>query len=207
MSQGTVDLENESIKDRHISDTAAIDRDKLEQRVLLGRSIPLSGARIWDARHTLLGATPTSDDDLAYVTGTLGSVPPSIQTGDVKTVSKTRHFAIEVPIPDDYEDAETLTIRCVAGMKTTFADGSATIDVQAYLVGTDGTESSDLSTTTAATSINSLTATNKDFVITAASLVKGRKLDVRITIATVDTATGGAVIGVLWDLQVLCDRR
>ena len=61
--------------------------------------IPWTAWRIWDAFHTNLGATPTSDDDLALVGGTWTQDPPSIQTGDVKTLTKTRYARAVIDLP------------------------------------------------------------------------------------------------------------
>jgi hypothetical protein len=149
--------------------------------------------RIWDAVQTNLGATATSDDDLSISGGTFASASVVIATGDVKAVSKTRYARIFVPLPACYVTGSTCTIRAYSGMKTTVADTSATVDFECYRSNDAGGIGSDLCTTSAQ-SINSLSASNKDFVITPASLLPGDMLDIRMTIATVDSATGTAVI-------------
>lgn len=91
-------------------------------------------------------------------------------------------------------------------MKTTVADVSATIDVEALELLEDGTVSADLCTT-AAQNINSTTYDDFDFVITSTTLVAGSRLQVRISIATNDAAGATAVIGVLHNLSLRCDCR
>lgn len=196
---------DDKIKDSQIKGTANIARSKLAQRVLAEDNVPLNNFRIWDAFASLLGATGSSDD-LGLYTGTLGTAPPAIKTGDVKASNTTRYARVLIPIPADYEDGETLTIRCTAGMETTVSDTTATIDIQAYLNNENGTVSSDLCAT-AAQSINSLTAADKDFSITSSSLYAGAMLDVRVAIAINDAATVSAVIGALYAMRLLSDRR
>lgn len=91
-------------------------------------------------------------------------------------------------------------------METSVADVSATVDMEAYELQMDGTISSDLCTT-AAQSINSLTLANKDFVLTATNLAAGDVLDVRVTIAVNDAASGTAVQGVIDKLILRCDVK
>ena len=110
-------------------------------------------------------------------------------------------------LPHNYVAGETVTIRLRAGMKTTVADTSATVDVQAFKSNNEGAvDGSDLCAT-AATTCNSLTPADKDFTITPTTLSPGDWLDVRIAIATNDGATAGAVIGFIGRAQLLCDTK
>lgn len=194
------------LKNIHCSDAMELERDKLAQRVLGTDNVPLSACRVWDAQQTLLPGTAAADD-LAFVTGTLGTNMPSIQTGDLKAAgATTRYASLQAELPEDYEDGQTVTVELVAGMKTTVADVSATIDLQAYRSAEDGTVGSDLCAT-AAQSINSLTAATKSFTLTPTSLVAGDLLDLRIAIAVNDAATATAVIGCLYAIKVRSDRR
>jgi hypothetical protein len=166
--------------------------------------VPLTDLRIWDAFASPLTGT-AGTDDLALVGGTFASASPLVQTSDLKNAGATTQYArFQCPIPDRYVAAETFTIRLYAGMETTVASTTATIDVQAYLVDGEGGISADLCST-AATTINSLTYGNKDFTITPTSLTAGGTLDVRIAIAVNDTATGTAVIGSLGRITILAD--
>lgn len=199
-------VKDEVIKDRHLHPTADIQRTKLTQRALVSFPVNLLDARVWDAVQTVLPATGGTDD-LGLYTGTFGTSGNRIKTGDVKAAGAvTRRCRFFIPLPDGHEAGEDVQIRCFAGMETTVADVSATIDVEAYEVQADGTLSADL-VTTAATTINSLTLANKDFTLTPTNLAPGDVLDVRVSIATNDAASATAVIGALAHLILRCDVR
>lgn len=169
-------------------------------------AIPFESWRVHDAVATNLPGT-SATDDLGFYGGTFGTSGPYIGTSDLKTAGATTRYArTQVRIPAEYEDGQTLTLRFAAGMITTVADGSATIDVEAYALDEDTTISADLCTTSA-TSINSLTFANKDFVITPTSRTAGELLDVRVAITVTDTASGTAVIGAFAAAKLLADIR
>ena len=168
--------------------------------------IPLAGLRVWDAYGTNLPATAAADD-LGLIGGTFGTAPPLVQAGDVKALGATTRYArVQVIIPECYVSAETVTINISAGMKTTVADTTCTVDVEAYRVDKISGISSDLCAT-AATTINSLTFATKTFVITAASLAAGDVLDVRIAIISNDAATLTAVTPTIAALDLVCDIK
>ena len=162
--------------------------------------------RVWDAYQTNLPGTAAADD-LALVGGTFGTAPPMIQAGDVKALGATTRYArVQVIVPECYVAGETLTLVLSAGMKTTVADVSCTLDVEAYRCDKISGISADLCTT-AAQSINSLTFASKTFVITAATFSAGDILDVRITIASNDAATATAVIPTIAGADLVCDIK
>jgi len=204
LSATTMSLAANSVVDATVSAAAAIGRAKLalESKKYL---IPLTDLRVWDAMQTNLPGTGAADD-LAIIGGTFGSGSPSIQTGDVKASSTTRRARFLVPLPAEYENAGTVTLRASAGMVTTVSDTTATIDFEVYESNKTTGIGSDLCAT-AATTINSLTFGDKDFSITAAGLVAGDLLDVRVSIAVVDGATATAVIGAFGSLELICQVR
>lgn len=171
--------------------TPGISRSQLTQATERFKLNPIDW-RVWDAFATNLPAT-SATDDLGLYGGTFGTAAPIIATGDVKASTVTRYARITFPLPASYVAGQTCTIRAYAGMGTTVADTSATVDFQAYRSGDDTTIGSDL-VTTAAQSMNSLTEANKDFVVTPTTLLPGDLLDIRMTIAVVDGATATAVI-------------
>jgi len=168
--------------------------------------IPWTAWRIWDNVVAPLGATALSDDDLLMTGGTFGTDPPCIQAGDVKAVSKTRYARCQVVLPWDYVAGQTVTLRLHAGMVTTVAGTSCELDVVAYESDEELGLSADLCAT-AAQSMNSLTFADLDFVITPTGLVAGSLLDIRIEIASVDAATGTAVIPTIGAAKLLYDAR
>lgn len=170
--------------------------------------IPLTDFRVWDAMHTLLPGTPTTDD-LGLIGGTFGSSTPSLRSEDLKTLGATNKRArVLVQLPWDYVSGESVTIRFKAGMITTVAGSSATIDCEVYKQQSDPDDAigSDL-VTTAATTMNSLVFADIDFVLTPTSLSPGDILDVRVTCAVNDGASATAVIAGITSCKLLCDVR
>ena len=182
-------------------------RTELEQQVLAVHPIRLSDFKVWDAQATNLPTTGGTDD-LGLYTGTWGTHTPKMSTGDVKALGAiTRRAAITVELPPTYEAAETINIRISAATETTIASVSSTVDVEAYLVGRDGTiDGSDL-ISTAAQDINSTTWADKTFVVDAATLSPGDEVFVRVTIAVNDAATVTVVQPSIGAVELLCDLR
>jgi hypothetical protein len=187
--------------------TPAIERTSLAQEQLARHKIQMTDWRVWDAFQTVLPGT-SATDDLALIGGTFGTASPSIQTYDVKAAGAVTLYArCLFNLPHTYDTAQTVTLRAHAGMLTTISDGTATIDFAVYRSNDEAGIGSDLSTTTAATTINSLVLSNKDFVITATSLSPGDTLDIRMAIAIADTATATAVKGIVGSVELLLDSK
>lgn len=168
--------------------------------------IPFADLRVWDAQQTNLPGTSASDD-LGFYGGTFGSGAPLIRTYDVKAASaQTMYARFQTRVPAEFVAAGTLKLRLAAGMVTTVAGTSATVDVECYKVNKDNSIGSDLCATNAQ-SINSLTFANKDFTITSSGLSPGDVLDVRITVATNDAATATAVIAAIAGIDLLADIK
>lgn len=170
--------------------------------------IPLTDFRVWDAMQTLLPGTPSSDD-LGLVGGTFGTATPSIRTEDLKTLGATNKRArVLVQLPWEYQAGETITLRAKVGMITTVAGTTATVDFEAYKLQADPDDAigSDL-VTTAATTMNSLTFADIDFVVNPSGLSPGDILDIRLTIAVNDGASATAVVAGLTSAKLLVDCR
>lgn len=168
--------------------------------------IPWEAWRVWDAFGTNLPATAASDD-LALVGGTFGTNSPSIQAGDLKAAGATTRRARAVfRVPLEFETGGTVTIRTHAGMKTTIADGSCTIDFEMYRSDKEDGVGSDL-VSTVATTINSLTEADKDFAVNSSTILPGDLLDIRLTIICTDTATVTAVIPFVGNVALLLDIK
>jgi hypothetical protein len=180
-------------------------RSELAQDAAREFTVPFTDLRVWDALATNLPAT-SGTDDLGLYGGTFGSATPKVSTGDVKNTSVTRYARFTFQIPAEYDAGETIAVRLVAGMKTTVASTSATLDVECYKSDEAAGVGSDLCTT-AAQSINSTSFGDKDFQITPTGLTAGDILDIRLTIAVVDSATATAVEAAIGSIQVLCDIK
>jgi hypothetical protein len=136
-------------------------------------------------------------DDLGFYQGTHGTNFPYVGTGDFKASSITRKARFTFTLPECYVPDGAIFIRFRAGMVTTIADTSCTIDAAAFkasstagavITGADRV-------TTSAKDINSLTWSDIDFAIDQAGFVPGDELDVLVTIAGVDAASATNVIG------------
>lgn len=206
LEAGSFSVPAGSIANSHISATAAIARSKLAQDALSKYVVPLHTLRVHDALATFLPTT-SANDDLGLIPGTFGTSSPSIQTGDLKAAgATTRYGRFLFQLPPEYDNGESVSIRAHAGMLTTVSDGTATIDFECYASDKEVGVSADLVTTTA-TTINNLTLADKDFTVTAGSLVRGDWLDIRVAIAINDGSTPTAVIGCIGSLEVLLDIR
>lgn len=182
-------------------------RAELVQENLAEYPIPLTDFRVWDALQTPLSGAPAADD-LGIAGNVYGTDAPYITTGDVKAGGAvTRRARVQFRLPPEYVAGETASIRVSAGMLTSLADVSATVDVECFVSGRDRTiDGADL-VTTAAQSINSLTMADKSFVVTPTNLVPGDELDIRLTIATNDAATATLVAGTVGAFEVLLDIK
>jgi hypothetical protein len=198
-------LPPEVITNYTIAGNADIATTKLAQRVLAESIVPLTQARTWDAVATNLPAAAASDD-LGLTTGTFGTNPARVTAGNVRTIgATTRRLYLAIPIPANYEDGQTIQLQIRAKMETTVADVSCTIDAEAY-VGADGAVGSDL-VTTAAQSMNSLSAASYTFTIDATGVDPGDLLEVRLSISSNDAATATAVTPAIYSIALLCDTR
>ena len=178
----------------------------LKQDSLAIFPVNMMDLRVWDAIQANLPGTAATDD-LSLVGITFGSTAPRVTAGDCKALGATTRYArFMVRLPECYEAGETVTISLSAGMATTVASVSCTVDIEAYEIDKIGGISADLCTT-AATTINSLTFGAKAFAITPTSLVAGDVLDIRLTIAVNDAATVTAVTPTIAGIDLLCDIK
>ncbi len=185
---------------------ASIARSDINQETLAAFHIPLTQMRVWDAMTTLLPSAG-ANDDLGLVGGTFGSASPALQTGDLKAAGSTSRYArFLTALPLEYDDGQTISLRCRAQAVTTVADNAMTLDVECYKSDEAAGVGSDICAT-AAQSINSTTDANYDFTITPTGLVSGDVLDIRLTVLVNDAATGTAVIGEVGHVELLCDVR
>lgn len=178
----------------------------LKQDALAIFPVNMMDLRVWDAIQTNLPGTAATDD-LALIGTTFGATAPLVTAGDCKALGATTRYArCMVALPECYEAGETVTLSLSAGMVTTVASVSCTVDVECYEIDKVGGISADLCTT-AATTINSLTFAAKAFTITPTALVAGDVLDIRLTIAVNDAATVTAVTPTIAGIDLLCDIR
>lgn len=156
---------------------------------------------------TPLGATGDGTT-LGLVAGTHGTNGPSLQGKDATglTATTTDVGRILLPLPADYVDGGDVKIRCHAGMLTTVADTSATLDCEAYETDEEAGIGSDLCSTEAQ-DINSVTLADFDFVIDGAGLVAGDVLDLELTTVSIQTGTATETIPFIGAVKLLYDRK
>jgi hypothetical protein len=179
-----------------------VPRTNLTQEDLVAYPLPLDAFRTHDALQTVLPGT-ASADDLGLSTGTLGTSSPVLQTVDFGGTTTTAYGRIRFAVPAEYVAGQTITLRLNAGMLTTISDGTATIDAQVYRAAAPTVDVC----ATAATTINSLTASNKDFTITPTNVVPGDILDIRVAIAGSDTGDAGVMRGQIYSADLLLDIK
>lgn len=154
-----------------------------------------------------LWGTPATKT-LNYVPGTHGTNAPSLQTDNcaMNDGAVAYYARKEIQMPAEYVAGQSVELRFHAGMLTTAADTTCTLDVAVYKSDEDSTSTGDLCAD-AAQSINSATFADKDFTITASTLSPGDLLDVQITVTPNDGATATEVKACIGSIQLLCDIR
>jgi len=197
--------ENMITSNTQIKAGASITRAKMAQVANAVFAIPLASMRVWNTWQPLPVAA--ADDDLGAIAGTWATDVPHIESSDSGQTSITQYLGFEFTLPDDYDEAETLTLRIPAKMRVV-ADGSAAVDVEAYLSDGNAAVSGGDLIATAATTINSADWANKDFTVTATSRAPGDKIFFRVKVAIVDTNTvADHVTAWLGDIKILADIR
>jgi len=194
-------IPSNEIVNSQINESAGIERVKLATEIKK-INIPLELLRVHDAFQTSI-PTSASADDLGLSIGAFGTNAIVVETSDSKAASVTQYARFTYRLPDNYVSGGAISVAAHAGMKTTVSDTTAVIDFQVYAKNdSTGLVGSDL-VTTSATTINSLTAAAKEFVVNPSGLVSGDELDIRVSVAITDGATPTAVIGRLMKLYML----
>lgn len=159
--------------------------------------IPLTSFRVWDAFQTNLPGSASSDD-MGLATGTFATGLPYLTSSTVRNVTIVAQYARTIyKLPPEYVAGASAILRFAAGALTTVAGTSLTLDCEAYKSSRDTLKTGSDLVSTSATSINSLTFANTDFVLTTTGLVAGDWLDIRITFAGVDAANTGAIFAAI----------
>jgi predicted RecA/RadA family phage recombinase len=164
--------------------------------------VALEQARIFDEPGTPVGPAggAPSADDLGLNDGGWMTAGPALSTQDLKAAGATTEYAlIQREVPADYEPGTPLSLRVNAGMDTTVADTLAEVDVEVVRAAAPTVDIN----TTAAQSINSLTAADKDFVLTPTNIVPGDVLNVRVALTVNDGATGTAVLAQVYSAELV----
>lgn len=161
--------------------------------------------RIWDDYKTSIGTA--SGDDLGLFSGTYGTQIPYVRTPDLNASGGPNNYRARFlfRLPPEYEIGQNCFIRVLAGMITSVAATSATIDFEAWQQTTDLGVGTDV-VATSATSINFLTFSTYDFLLNGATLGSGNSLDIRTTITT-QSATASSHFAAFSRCEVLVPTR
>ena len=178
-------------------------RSDLVEEAAAQYAIPWEQWKIHDAFQTPLTGTANTDD-LGLIGGTFGAGTPSIQSSDAKATTVTQYARALVRLPIEYVAASSVSLMFHAGMRTTISDGTATLDLECYRSDNEGLVDGADKYGGAAVDINSITLTDKSYTLTAGALSPGDLLDIRITVAITDAATGTAVIGWIGQAWLQC---
>lgn len=180
-------------------------RTTITMESLVSYNIPLTHLRTWDALATNLPAT-AANDDLALITGTPGTDAPCVKGADIGGTTGTYKAGFLWSLPAEYSADDDVKVRINANMQVICAGSGAasTIDVSAYRTAAPTVDIC----ATAAQSINSATAADKDFVLTDTDLAPGEMLFIVITAAATDGDNSAANINaVINSVEMLLDIR
>ncbi|MBT9153052.1 MAG: hypothetical protein DDT35_01279 [Firmicutes bacterium] len=186
-----------------------IPRSNLEQSNLMPFTVPMTDWKVWDAMQTDLPGVSAADD-LALIGGLFGTGTPTLQTWDVRGAGGTGpvllHARTPIVLPHEYVAGQTVIFRVRAGMLTTAASLSATVDLEVFHSLNGAVVGGDICHSPAQT-INSVGLFEREFLIDSSGLSPGDTLDVRLTLAIRDTATTTVVRGFVGLVRLLCDVR
>lgn len=172
------------------------------QEDLVVYPVPLTDLRTWDSLAVNIPAA-AANDDLGLITGTAGTHAPQVEGADFGGTTDAKKTAFCFALPPEYVAGQTITLRVKAKMKV-IADTSCTLDANVYRQAAPTTDIC----ATAAQSINSATAANKDFTITPTDCVVGDLLNVILTEAGTDAGNAGNdITAVLEKIEMLLDIK
>ena len=182
--------------------TGPVNRSNLITENTAAYELPLQDFRVHDAMQTNLPAVGATDD-LGLASGTYGTGLPYLKTQDLNAAGAVTEYARTMfTLPPEYLSGGTITLRMAAGMLTSVASVSGTVDAQAFLSArTTVVSGSDL-VTTAATSANSLTFAEISFTLTPTGRVAGDVLDIRIAWIG-NSATASSHFGAIAHVEML----
>lgn len=183
--------------------TPAQTRDRMAQESYCKFGIPIEDLRIWDSA-IYAPITTAAADDLGYGIGAFGTGVPYVSGGDVNNITANRYARGRVQLPTEYVSGQAVKFICNAGMITTVADTSCTLDLMAYKVGANGLISGVDLVSSAPVSINSLTFADAEFTLTPTTLIAGNWIDFRLDVSSVDGAAAGVVIPAIATIDLAC---
>lgn len=194
------------VTNTQIAANAGIARTQLAQDPLQPEAINPALWRVWDDMGSNLPSAG-ANDDFGLVGGTFATASPVMQSKDFTSNGAVEHAyaRILMSMPLEFDPLNDIRLRFHAWMGVV-ADISATLDMEAFLSDKEAGIGADL-VSTSATSINSASKTDYDFVIDGSGLNPGDSLDIRINAAVRDNASGAGIVVNIGSVQRLVDIR
>lgn len=185
--------------------TGSVLRENITKDSQAEHPINLQDFRVWNAFQTPLGTA--ASDDLGITAGAFGTGNPYIISVDMNAAGAVTGYArCMFQVPVNYVAASTVKVNLSTGMLTAVASVSATVDVEVYKFGRDTLVTGSDLVTTAATSMNSLTFSDKSFTLTSTAISPGDILDIRIAIIA-NSATASSHFAAIAAVEVLLDVK
>lgn len=170
--------------------------------------IPLENLRTTITGQPLGATAGTPAGAFGITYGTHGTASPLVVGEAASGNSKTDKARFQYPLPPEYVDGESVTVRVRCKEAVGAATVATSIDCECYENNKDGVPAgspTDLCETAAQDVTTSYA--NKDFTITPTGLVVGDMLDIELTGVTNDTgATVGTVLTIS-SIEVLLDIK
>lgn len=167
--------------------------------------LPIESFRVWDSYGALISTAAA--DDLGVTAGAFGTGCPYIVSRDLNAAGAFTGYArVQFTIPSEYVEGTTVQLRFAAGMKTSAASVTATVDAEAYVSNRTTLKTGSDLITTSATSINSTSFAEKTFDLSSGGLTVGSVLDIRVALAT-DSATASSHFAAIAHAEVLLSVR
>lgn len=167
--------------------------------------LELSGFRVHDAFQTPLGAAAA--DDLGINGGAFGTNCPHLRTVDLNGLGATTAYGRTMfQLPVEYVAGGEIVVNLSAGLLAAVASVSASVDVEVFVCGRNGTKSGSDLVTTGATSMNSTTFADCPFVVNPAGITPGTILDIRVAIIA-NSTTASSHFAAIGAVEMLLDVK
>ncbi len=199
----SVTYKSGSIPGTALAGAANVLRSQLKTGAL-PRTIPLDEWRVTATLALLGNAAGTPAGAFGLTAGVHGTNTPKLVGESASGNSKTNSCRKVIPLPPEYVDGETATLRVHARI-TADCNTAQTLDAQVFESDKEASLGSDL----VAEAANSLTTSwaDYDFELTAGALSAGDPLDVELTGLANDTGGSAGAVIEIGDTRIIANVR
>lgn len=185
--------------------TAPISRSNIVLETAQVYPIPLVDFRVWNSFGSLLPGGAVADD-LGLVNGAFSTFVPILQSLDLNALGAFQGYARAiVRLPRDYIAGQAIQIRAFAGMLSSVASVSASMDFAAYKSAGYNISSADL-VNTSSQSINTISPTTFTYDLITTALSPGDTIDLRVELVG-NSATASSHFAFCNDICLLYNAR